>query len=441
MNKKNIGLMFVGNHHFNFHYINLSLFDLFPFYLTTDGNETIIETKLDEIIDKYDEIYLLEDNEEYECMLRSFLKSTKEKLKKYKNVFVLSFDEMYKKNFVGVNYIDWNTIRNEFEQCEYLKKLNSENKCRFFNEIKFDDDKVIKIAKTNDAIKLQEIENDFYNAYGNISCLCGRQGYDRNKHALILNRVDGITAQKWYYKYGNPEKLISKVIAALHTLNDTEIDIEDDDEDIRKAFYNELITKISQRVMPCKMLIDHFINKTNVKKIDNMAITTDFDTLINSLKKWYENNEMNFNACLCHGDPNTDNTMIDKDDNVIFIDPRGYFGNLKTIGLGMAEYDIAKFCYGLNGYSKFNSAPYIEIDNEKCKNDNNIVVRYPGNDCASITRIDLDEMPIDINIKIIIGIIWMKLTSYIINDPMKGIIAYLYGNAICTKYLKQLGYL
>jgi len=130
--------------------------------------------------------------------------------------------------------------------------------------------------------------------------------------------------------------------------------------------------------------------------------------------------------------------MIDEDGNVVFIDPRGYFGNLKTIGLGMAEYDIAKFCYGLNGYSRFNSAPYINIIVDSRIN---IMIDYPTGDGKSITQINLDSMPIDINEKIIVGIIWMKLTSYIINDPMKSIIAYLYGNAICTKYLTQLGYL
>ena len=133
--------------------------------------------------------------------------------------------------------------------------------------------------------------------------------------------------------------------------------------------------------------------------------------------------------------------MIDKDGNVIFIDPRGYFGKLKTIGLGMAEYDIAKFCYGLNGYSRFNSAPYVTIEEIDYSDGMNLKLEYPNGDFSSITQIDLDDMPIDTNIKIIVGIIWMKLTSYIINDPMKSVIAYLYGNAICTKYLKELKYI
>ena len=121
-----------------------------------------------------------------------------------------------------------------------------------------------------------------------------------------------------------------------------------------------------------------------------MPITTNFNVFMDALKKWYKNNEINFNACLCHGDPNTDNTMIDKNGNVVFIDPRGYFGNLKTIGLGMAEYDIAKFCYGLNGYSRFNSAPYIGIEEIDYQTGINLKLEYASGDFSSIEQIDVD---------------------------------------------------
>ena len=433
--------LFVVQSHYPYsHYMDLNLELIFPFYLVTDGKKTIIEGKIDELLNKYDgNIYVYESNCEYADLLRSFLHHNGEL---YNRVIVISEIDGMGDVTKELNIECWDkNIREEFEQKKYLEEMSSKNTCRYFNQIKFEDDKVIKIAKTEDAIKLQKIENDFYNRYGNIACLCGKQGYDENKHELILNKIDGVTAQEWYYKNGDYKKLISNVIKALHTINDTDIDDEDEDEDIKKAFYDELITKIYTRVNPCKSLINHFIRETEVRCIDYMPITPDFDVLMKALKRWYANNEVNFNACLCHGDPNTDNTMIDKDGNVIFIDPRGYFGNLKTIGLGMAEYDIAKFCYGLNGYSKFNSAPYITIEEIDYLSGMNLKLDYPSGDFSSITQIDLDDMPIDTNIKIIVGIIWMKLTSYIINDPMKSVIAYLYGNAICTKYLKKLKYL
>lgn len=433
--KKNC-LFIIESHYPSSYYDEITLEGVFPFYLTTDGNKTLIEKKIDELKKDYDgTIYVYEPTPEYQKLLNKFLMHD---LESYGQVKVISRIDLLGNALKDISIECWNNgIKSENAQKDYLISLKTANTCRYFNKIEFEDDKVIKTAKTKDAIKLQKIENKFYDSYGSIPVLAKKLEYDKHKNELILQKVNGETAQGWYYDNGNHKELISKVIKALHILNDTPIDVKDKDEDIRKAFYNELVGKINSRVMPCKNLIDYFIEQTEVKSIDGMKITKNYDVLISRISKWYKDNEVNFNACLCHGDPNTDNTMIDKDGNVVFIDPRGYFGSLKTIGLGMAEYDIAKFCYGLNGYSRFNSAPYIEI---RCDNKMNLEVRYPIGDFTSITQIDLDDMPIDINEKIIVGIIWMKLTSYIINDPMKSVIAYIYGNAICTKYLRQLGY-
>ena len=419
------------------YYDELTLEGVFPFYLVTDGDKTLIEKKIDELKSRYDgTIYVYEPIAQYHTLLNIFIQHD---LDSYNMVKVISKIDMLGDLLSTLTIETWKDgIRSEEGQKEYLISLKTTNTCRFFNSISFEGNKVIKIAKTKDAIKLQKIENKFYDEYGKLDVLAKKLGYDKDKHELILEKVDGETAQSWYYDNGNFKDLISNVIKALHKLNDTNIEVKDSDENIRKAFYNELIGKITARVNPCIRLINYFLEETNVKTIDGMDITYNFFKIIKALKHWYNNNEVNFNACLCHGDPNTDNTMIDKDGNVVFIDPRGYFGNLKTIGLGMAEYDIAKFCYGLNGYSRFNSSPYIEI---RVDNEMNLNVKYPIGDYSSITQIDLDAMPIDTNEKIIVGIIWMKLTSYIINDPMKSIIAYLYGNAICTKYLKELGYM
>lgn len=437
MTKKNC-LFVLGSHFPSAYYCELNFDYVFPFYLVTNGDKTILEKKLDELVKKYNNVYVYESNPNYCTLLNSFF-SYKED---YASIHILSKIDLLGNLLKPENMVIevWDSgIREEEDQKNYLFGLKSENTCRYFNRIIFTEDgRVIKEAKTPEAIKLQKIENKFYDTYKDIPCLCKKDNYISKSHHLVLKKVNGMTAQKWYGKTGDYVGLINKVKEALNVLNNTNITIEDSPEDIKEAFYNELISKIDSRVMPCKRLIDYFIDTTEINTIDNMEITKSYGKLMIFLKKWYKDNEDKFKACLCHGDPNTDNTMVDKDGNIVFIDPRGYFGNLKTIGLGMAEYDLAKFCYGLNGYSVFNSAPYIEIsfsdDNE------NIYVSYP-NDITSITQIDLDVMPIDDNTRIIIGIIWMKLTSYIINDPMKSVIAYLYGNAICTKYLKKLGYM
>jgi hypothetical protein len=48
---------------------------------------------------------------------------------------------------------------------------------------------------------------------------------------------------------------------------------------------------------------------------------------------------------------------------------------------------------------------------------------------------DLDSIDIPDTTKVLIGIIWMRLCTYIANDPVKSVLAYLHGNAIVTKYV------
>ena len=194
--KKNC-LFVVHSHYPINHYMELNLDLVFPFYLVTDGEKTIIERKIDELLDKYDgDIYVYEAFHEYADLLKSFLCHNGES---YNRVHIISeIDGMGDlTKTLSIECFD-KGIREEFGQKKYLMNLSTKNTCRYFNQIKIEDDKVIKIAKTEDAIKLQKIENDFYDRYSNIPCLCGKQGYDENKHELILNKIDGVTAQEWY---------------------------------------------------------------------------------------------------------------------------------------------------------------------------------------------------------------------------------------------------
>ena len=101
------------------------------------------------------------------------------------------------------------------------------------------------------------------------------------------------------------------------------------------------------------------------KKIKHMLINYDKDELIKLLDLSYQyivdNTEINnckVQYCLCHGDLNGSNIMVNpKDKDVKFIDPRGYFGF--TIFYGWQYYEFAKLLYCLDGYDDFNNLPQI----------------------------------------------------------------------------------
>ena len=63
---------------------------------------------------------------------------------------------------------------------------------------------------------------------------------------------------------------------------------------------------------------------------------------------------------LIHGDIHLGNILLDENDNIYFIDPRGYFGGSKLFGL--YEYDYAKLLFGLSGYSVFDNIIINELN-------------------------------------------------------------------------------
>jgi hypothetical protein len=128
-----------------------------------------------------------------------------------------------------------------------------------------------------------------------------------------------------------------------------------------------------------------------------------------------------------------------------FIDPRGYFGGLNILGFGPKIYDHAKFIYGLTGYSAFNSTPYITTEiSRHASGGNDIKVRLADGTLLSPSALLQQVLPMAdakysiLDIAMMVGIIWLKLTTYIINDPMKAVAAYLQGNAIITEITKTM---
>ena len=63
---------------------------------------------------------------------------------------------------------------------------------------------------------------------------------------------------------------------------------------------------------------------------------------------------------LIHGDIHLGNILLDESNNIIFIDPRGYFGESKLFGI--REYDYAKLLFGLSGYSVFDNIIINELN-------------------------------------------------------------------------------
>lgn len=105
----------------------------------------------------------------------------------------------------------------------------------------------------------------------------------------------------------------------------------------------------------------HFVNNVKIKNIN------EYIQIIQNKIGIYLQGRDYYN--LIHGDIHLGNILEDND-KLYFIDPRGYFGETKLFGL--YEYDYAKLMFGLSGYSVFDNMNIDKLDIE----DNNITIDF-----------------------------------------------------------------
>lgn len=317
-----------------------------------------------------------------------------------------------------------------------LRKYYSDHQSRYFNEVKVLGDTVTKRPLDVYGRKLHMIEIKYYKSVADkVPSFAKLLSYDRDEMQMTLERIKGGTCQSVIdacntasAKQSKAAKLLkafNEAIAPIHALSYPEVTHEQYIEAIDKEFYKAVLS----RTEPVLSLINTVIEQNDIKSIDGMPITRDYNKLLEAIHTFVF--ETDFHVGMTHGDPNTDNCLLNKQGGIKFIDPRGYFGTFTTLGLGIKEYDFAKFVYGMTGYSRFNRAPFIATTIE----DNNITTYVGVTESQGIVDVDIFKLDIDDKIRVLVGIIWVKLASYIINDPERSVLAYLYGNALLTKVL------
>jgi len=126
---------------------------------------------------------------------------------------------------------------------------------------------------------------------------------------------------------------------------------------------------------------------------------------------------------IIHGDCQFNNILINKNDELKFIDPRGYYGSTQLYGL--VEYDIAKICFALSGYDTFDnsqiekiimsSAHTIQVDIELCDD----------------TYIQTQS----IIVKTLLCAIWLSNSHIFLEDEPKCITSYFIAMYMCSQYL------
>ena len=137
---------------------------------------------------------------------------------------------------------------------------------------------------------------------------------------------------------------------------------------------------------------------------------------------------------LIHGDCTFSNTMVDKELNVIFLDPRGYFGSSELYG--DISYDWAKLYYSIYGdYDQFNNGNFsLDI------REGEVALDIASNGWRETAEYYLKKIPErnSRKIKFLHALIWLSLTTYAWEDYDSVCGAFYNGTFLLHEVLAEL---
>lgn len=304
------------------------------------------------------------------------------------------------------------------------KNIGIEFNCRFFNKLELiNEDKLLKKSINEKGDNIIKYEKEWYLKMDNISFIPKIYKYYEYGY-LMEYKKDYIPLYLFFMKNLNINKdiknniliNIDKKLKELHNLEKKSIN--------KINFYNDIKKEIYDKVIARKNIIDDFLNYFgNIEYVNDIKVIS-FNDVLEKCKKiiigYYEALEC-YEYEIIFGDCNFSNVLINQSNNedIIFIDPRGYFGDSKIYGL--KEYDYGKILYGISGYDKFNLENFfidkidlvkkrIDFKIESIQYDKDIINKY-------FNKVHYAFMVIN----------WMSLAEYNKNNIWKCLASYYYG--------------
>jgi hypothetical protein len=249
-----------------------------------------------------------------------------------------------------------------------------------FNTLTLSGGNLIKRTKnTYGLVKIQK-EILFYKYVMEHKCLPMPEFISYDETSYTMKYLDGYKALYEVFPGFSSEKkktIMEQINVYLQRLHETESKI------VSKEVYSsllrtEMIDKLEERYQEIKDIINEF---SYIKTV-NMIPIKSFEECIHLLKiKMEEFIESKIYYLLnpIHGDCQFNNILCDENNNLVFIDPRGYFG--KSDLFGLVEYDLAKVKFALSGYGEFDTKEVSSLAIEQ--SDITIHISQLMNDCLA----------------------------------------------------------
>lgn len=288
----------------------------------------------------------------------------------------------------------------------YQAALATESHTRFFNQLDWQGDRIIKRCIDPDYQHLIANECTWYeytqaHQYEHIPRV-----YETSP--LTLAKIDG------YHPFAvdsnnleQIQRILQRAITALaklHNLAQQPASIEC----VRRNY----IDKTRQRVASVAPLIDGFELKQI--KVNGLACRNPFHPenawIFQEIDTYLSKTQTAFRPI--HGDPTFSNMLYSEtEEDIVLFDPRGYFGKTKIFG--DPDYDWAKLYYSVVGnYDAFNRRQFVLYDYGL----GDYVVHLKPSPYRQVAAELTRQLPNTCRVELLHGLIWLALTSYAADD-------------------------
>jgi D-arabinose 5-phosphate isomerase GutQ/beta-phosphoglucomutase-like phosphatase (HAD superfamily)/GTP:adenosylcobinamide-phosphate guanylyltransferase len=319
--------------------------------------------------------------------------------------------DVFSKNFGDFDTYELNNLIDIGDMPKLNKyidnNLDNNFQTRFFNKITFNDDYIIKEAVDDQGREIIKKEINWYKNINNTFNFIPLFN-EINDYQFKLKKLNAVPLYTQFDKLSLEEKnsCLSKIYDNLKQLHSNKITIST--ESIINDITFESYTKIINRLNMIKPIINYF----DVKYVNGIKIC-DINSILNKMKSILLNN-LPTNYSLIHGDCQFSNILYSNND-VYFIDPRGYFG--KTLLYGDSDYDYAKVLYAITGYDQFNNNDLFSIELEN----QNLIFQIKNYLNQKI------DVKMNDRVKAWLVVIWFGLAQYNSNNILKCIASYYNG--------------
>ncbi len=291
-------------------------------------------------------------------------------------------------------------------------------RCRPFNKITIQGDKIIKEGIDDQGQKLAIRETAWYKKIHGSSFDAIPEIYSYDP--LYMELIDGKNIYEYTYLSMEQKKyVLEKIVGCLRKVHSLE-SVPYDEDSYRDAYLDKTYDRLKKvrNLVPFandltvtvngKMCRNIFYHQEEVEKLVMQYIPREF--------------------VLLHGDCTFSNTLLRHDTDPVLIDPRGYFG--KTEFYGDAAYDWVKLYYSLfSNYDQFNLKRFsLDIGEDEVKLD------IGSNNWEDMEEYFFELLEGEVTrrqMKILLAIIWLSLTTYAWEDY----------DSICGAFYNGLYYL